>query len=192
MDIVLARCMTNIFWDDLSSLIGNSYLQMLRALVPCAWTNSKTNLEPVAFLMNLETVLSLRGLLLPNMLPLFTRTSSFRSRSLPITVTCLHLSNCESKHMYNIECVEMCYNDMSDTHNVLRQLQQVVQQVDSIPQNELQPPIGLLTSEHRETWAKARERAFWQLRSLGNYSNTIYGLYFSGPKIHGKRYHQCQ
>lgn len=62
--------------------------------------------------------------------------------------------------MYNIECVEMCYNDMSDTHNVLRQLQQVVQQVDSIPQNELQPPIGLLTSEHRETWAKARERAF--------------------------------
>jgi carnitine O-acetyltransferase len=54
----------------------------------------------------------------------------------------------------------MCYNDMSDTHNVLRQLQQVVQQVDSIPQNELQPPIGLLTSEHRETWAKASERAF--------------------------------
>jgi hypothetical protein len=84
---------------------------------------------------------------------------------LPIMVTCLHLSNCESKHMDNKECVGWCYNDMSDAHNVLRQLQQVVRQVDSIPQNELQPPIGLLTSEHRETWAKASERAFWQLRS---------------------------
>lgn len=36
------------------------------------------------------------------------------------------------------------------------QLKAVVEQVDSLPQNELQPPIGVLTSEHRETWAKVK------------------------------------
>ncbi|KAJ2957227.1 hypothetical protein NQZ79_g7048 [Umbelopsis isabellina] len=37
------------------------------------------------------------------------------------------------------------------------QLVKLVQQVDSIPQSELQAPIGLMTSEHRDTWTKVRK-----------------------------------
>lgn len=37
------------------------------------------------------------------------------------------------------------------------QLRKVVDQVDSHPE-QLQPPVGVMTSEHRDTWAKASER----------------------------------
>ncbi|ORX62761.1 acyltransferase ChoActase/COT/CPT [Hesseltinella vesiculosa] len=38
------------------------------------------------------------------------------------------------------------------------QLHQLVQQVDAMPTEQRQLPLGVLTSEHRDTWAKIREQ----------------------------------
>ncbi|KAH8554973.1 acyltransferase ChoActase/COT/CPT [Umbelopsis sp. PMI_123] len=57
------------------------------------------------------------------------------------------------------------------------QLENVVQQVDSIPQNELQPPIGVLTSEHRNTWAKLRKSMEKDTVNAGNFDNIDASLF---------------
>jgi len=57
------------------------------------------------------------------------------------------------------------------------QLKAVVQQVDSIPQNELQPPIGVLTSEHRDTWAKLRKAMAKDATNASNFDNIDASLF---------------
>ncbi|KAL0082275.1 acyltransferase ChoActase/COT/CPT [Phycomyces blakesleeanus] len=37
------------------------------------------------------------------------------------------------------------------------QLRQVVSRVDQLPKEQLQPPVGLMTSEHRDTWGEVRK-----------------------------------
>ncbi|KAI7860304.1 acyltransferase ChoActase/COT/CPT [Circinella umbellata] len=50
-----------------------------------------------------------------------------------------------------------------------RQFRRVVDQVDKVQPELLQPPVGIMTSEHRDTWATVRE----QLESNATNKNTL-------------------
>lgn len=132
---------------------GKKFRQRWHGLGLCVCIKSKTCLGQVE-LLPCHAIASWRsGLQHQNISRSFTRIRSLLSQSLITLVKCFpsKLSKGRSQHANPVNIL-----DYDNIWGQSRQLQRVVHQVDQASSDQIQPPVGIMTSEHRDTWAKVK------------------------------------
>ncbi|KAG1052324.1 hypothetical protein G6F43_005523 [Rhizopus delemar] len=68
-----------------------------------------------------------------------------------------HISVIYKDQVFSVQVIG-AHGETVSVKQIEHQLRQVVQQVDSMSPEQRQPPVGLLTTEHRDTWGPIREQ----------------------------------
>lgn len=66
-------------------------------------------------------------------------------------ITVIYKNQCFSVPVFDAQ------GQVLSIETVQSELRKITEMVDNTPIEQLQPPVGLMTSEHRDTWAKAND-----------------------------------
>lgn len=66
-------------------------------------------------------------------------------------ITVIYKNQCFSVPVFDAQ------GQVLSIETVQSELRKITEMVDNTPIEQLQPPVGLMTSEHRDTWAKASD-----------------------------------